>query len=72
VAEQLAQTAQAVRYMGCQLVLVGIRTHLAQTLVELELHRTGAMTFADLQRGLEHALRAVRRRIVEVATDGGT
>lgn len=71
VAEQLAQTAQAVRYMGCQLVLVGIRTHLAQTLVKLELHRTGAMTFADLQRGLEHALRVVRRCIVEIATEGG-
>jgi anti-anti-sigma factor len=72
VAERLAQTVQAVRFMGCQLMLVGIHPRLARVLVNLELEKTGVATYADLQGGLEHALWAVRRRIVEVAAGSPT
>jgi len=68
VAAKLAQTAQAVRFMGCQLMLVGIRPRLARSLAKLELDKAGVMTFANLHSGLEHALRVVHRRIVEVET----
>lgn len=68
VTEQLAQTAQAVRFMGCRLVLVGIRPRLARALAKQELDKAGVTTFADLQSGLEHSLKTIHRRIVEVPT----
>lgn len=69
VTKQLVQTAEAVGFMGCQLVLVGIRPYLARALTKLDLDKADVTTFADLQSGLEHALRRVNRRIVEVATE---
>jgi anti-anti-sigma regulatory factor len=72
VAEKLAQTAQAVGFMGCQLVLVGIRPRLAQILAGLELNKLGVTTFANLQNGLQHALGMMHHRIVEVAVKEGT
>jgi anti-anti-sigma regulatory factor len=69
VAEQLVQMAEAVGYMGCQLVLVGIRPRLARVLAKLRLAEAGVVTFANLQNGLEHALGAVQHRIVEVVPE---
>lgn len=72
VAERLAQTAQAVKFMGCQFMLVGIHPRLARTLAKLELEKAGVATYADLQGGLEHALWTVRHRIVEVTAESLT
>lgn len=72
VAERLARTAQAVRFMGCQFVLVGIRPHLARALAKLEMDKIGVATYADLQGGLEHALRATHHRIVKASAESVT
>lgn len=52
VAQALVRTASAVRLMGAETILVGIRPEVAQTLVGLGIH-LGLRTAATLQEGLE-------------------
>ncbi len=63
VAQHLVQTAKATRLLGCQVVLVGIRPEVAQTLVELGVDLVGIITYQNLQAGLEYALTRIKRRI---------
>ncbi len=56
VASYLFQTAQAVRLLGSQVILVGIRPEIAQTMVQLGIDLTKMIARADLQSGLEYAL----------------
>jgi rsbT co-antagonist protein RsbR len=56
VASYLFQTAQAVRLLGSQVILVGIRPEIAQTMVQLGIDLTKMVARADLQSGLEYAL----------------
>lgn len=57
VADSLAQTARACRLLGAHVVVVGVSTKVAQTLVELNADLSGIMTLMNLRAGLEYALR---------------
>ncbi|HEX6287785.1 MAG TPA: STAS domain-containing protein [Herpetosiphonaceae bacterium] len=56
VASYLLQTAQAVRLLGSQVILVGIRPEIAQTMVQLGIDLSDMVARANLQSGLEYAL----------------
>jgi rsbT co-antagonist protein RsbR len=57
VANALISAAQAVRLLGAQVVLTGIRPEVAQTLVGLGVDLTGIVTHSTLQTGIAFALR---------------
>jgi rsbT co-antagonist protein RsbR len=56
VAHHLLMAARAVRLLGAELVLVGIRPEIAQTIVQLGVSFSDIVTWADLQAGLTYAL----------------
>ncbi len=60
VASALIQAAQAVKLLGAQVVLTGIRPDVAQTLVHLGADLSGMVTLGTLQSGIGYALRRVR------------
>jgi rsbT co-antagonist protein RsbR len=62
VAQMLLQAVQAVRLLGGEAVLVGIRPEVAQTLVGLGVSLQGIVTRASLREGLAYALARVGRR----------
>jgi len=57
VARTLLDAARAVKLLGTQTMLVGLRPELAQTIVGLGLDLTGLSTQADLQSGVTYVLR---------------
>ncbi|MFL5803887.1 MAG: PAS domain-containing protein [Roseiflexaceae bacterium] len=57
VANTLVQAAQAVRLLGAQVILTGIRPEVAQTLVGLGVDLAGLVTRATLQDGIAYAMR---------------
>lgn len=57
VANVLVQTARAVRLLGANLVLTGIRPDVAQTMVALGVDLGDMITRADLAEGIAYALR---------------
>jgi DNA-binding LacI/PurR family transcriptional regulator/anti-anti-sigma regulatory factor len=61
VADALIRAAQALRLLGVQAILTGIRPEVAQTLVGLGLDLSGIATQRDLQSGIAYALE--RRRL---------
>jgi anti-anti-sigma regulatory factor len=56
VANALLRAAQAVKLLGAQVVLTGIRPEVAQTLVGLGVDLTGIVTRSTLQNGIVFAL----------------
>lgn len=56
VANALLRAAQAVKLLGAQVILTGIRPEVAQTLVGLGLDMTGLTTHSTLQSGIAAAL----------------
>jgi PAS domain S-box-containing protein len=56
VAESLIRSAQAVRLLGAQVMLTGIRAPLAQTLVHLNVDFRSIVTLNSLQEGITYAL----------------
>lgn len=56
VADGLLQAAQAVKLLGAEVVLTGIRPEIAQTLVGLGVDLRGIVTESSLQRGIAYAL----------------
>jgi anti-anti-sigma regulatory factor len=62
VAQLLLQAAAAARLLGTEVVLVGIRPEVAQTIVGLGVDLSEITTRADLQSGVEYAQRALRVR----------
>jgi rsbT co-antagonist protein RsbR len=56
VANALLQAARAVRLLGAQVVLTGIRPEVAQTLVGLGVELQGLVTRSTLQSGIAYAL----------------
>jgi rsbT co-antagonist protein RsbR len=56
VAQTLLDAARAVKLLGTQTILVGLRPELAQTIVGLGLDLTGLITQADLQSGVSYAI----------------
>jgi len=57
VAQTLLQAARAARLLGTEPVLVGIRPQVAETIVSLGVDLADLVTKADLQSGVEYALR---------------
>ncbi|TKD09479.1 PAS domain S-box protein [Polyangium fumosum] len=60
VAGALVRTAHAVRLLGAQMVLSGIRAEVARTLVEIGADLSGIVTCANLQAAITYALRLSR------------
>jgi rsbT co-antagonist protein RsbR len=59
VANALVRAAQAVRLLGAEVILTGIRPEIAQTLVGLGVDLSGIVTRSNLQRGIAYAINAV-------------
>lgn len=57
VAGALINSARAVRLLGAQVVLTGIRPEVAQTLVGLGVELNGLVTLSSLQSGITYAFR---------------
>ncbi|MGC8874492.1 MAG: GAF domain-containing protein [Chloroflexia bacterium] len=64
VAQALVRAAEAGRLLGAEVVLVGMRPEVAQTLVTLGVSLGGLVTRANLQAGVEYALGRLGLRIV--------
>ncbi|MFV9503932.1 MAG: PAS-domain containing protein [Oscillochloridaceae bacterium umkhey_bin13] len=62
VANVLIQSARAVRLLGANTVLTGIRPDVAETIVALGISLGDIITRADLQQGVAFALRTAQRR----------
>ncbi len=60
VAKHLLDTIQALRLLGAQAILVGIRPEIAQTMVQLGLH---LQEFVIIQSNLQHAVAYVLRHM---------
>lgn len=60
VAQALIEAAQATRLLGAEPVLVGLSPPVAETIVSLEVDLSALVTRADLQSGVEYALRQMR------------
>jgi rsbT co-antagonist protein RsbR len=56
VANALVRAAQAVRLLGAQVILTGIRPEVAQTLVGLGVDLRGLVTRATLMDGIAYAM----------------
>ncbi|MFP4440302.1 MAG: STAS domain-containing protein [Chloroflexaceae bacterium] len=56
VAQAFIQAAQAVRLLGAQVMLTGIQSQIAQTLVHLGVDLSGIQTQGSLQAGIAAAL----------------
>ncbi len=67
VAHHIIQAADAVRLVGSQCLLVGIRPEIAQTIVTLGIDLNDFMTTSTLKKGMEIALGLTKRSIVEVS-----
>ncbi|NJP04305.1 MAG: STAS domain-containing protein [Chloroflexaceae bacterium] len=55
VANYLLQASRAANLVGAQIILVGIGSRIAQTMVELGVDMSGITTLANLQEGLQFA-----------------
>jgi len=56
VAQALLRAAEAVRLLGAEMVLVGVRSEVAQTLVTLGVDMSALVSRGTLQSGIEYAL----------------
>jgi rsbT co-antagonist protein RsbR len=63
-AQHLIETISAVRMLGAQVVLTGVRPAIAQTLVHLGIDLSGIITRSSLSAGLQVALDVLNLRIV--------
>ena len=57
IAQVLLNAASAAKLLGAEMILVGLRPELAQTIVGLGLDLTGLSVQADLQGGVRYAMR---------------
>jgi len=63
-AQHLIETISAVRLLGAQVVLTGVRPAIAQTLVHLGIDLSGIMTRSSLAAGLQVALDVLNLKVV--------
>jgi rsbT co-antagonist protein RsbR len=66
-AQHLIETIKAVRYIGSEVVLTGVRPAIAQTLVHLGIDLSGATTRSSLTAGLRVAFEIIN---IHVAREG--
>lgn len=62
-AQHLIETIKAVRYIGAEVVLTGVRPVIAQTLVHLGIDLSGAITRSSLRAGLQVAFEMINLEI---------
>jgi rsbT co-antagonist protein RsbR len=67
VANHLIQTVTAARLMGAQVIVTGLSSEVAQSLVVLGIDFAKLNTVGDLQGGIEEAERLLGYRSVQVA-----
>ncbi|EUJ43842.1 RsbT co-antagonist protein RsbRA [Paenilisteria rocourtiae] len=65
VAHHIIQASDAVRLVGCQAMLVGIRPEIAQTIVNLGIELDQVITTSTMKKGMGKALAMTNREIVE-------
>lgn len=61
VADSLIRAAQAVKLLGAEVILTGVRPEVAQTMVGIGIDLREIVTLSSLQSGLHHALARARR-----------
>jgi len=61
VAAIFLRCVQAVRLLGAQVVITGIRPEIAQTLVGLDVDMSEVVTMASLQEGIAYASQQLQR-----------
>jgi rsbT co-antagonist protein RsbR len=71
VANHLLQTVEAARLMGAKVIVSGISSEIAQTLVRIGVDLGGLLTTTDLRAGLEEAEQLVGRRVLEAGQPAG-
>ena len=59
VADALLRAARAARLLGAQIVLTGIGSHIAQTLITVGADLSGLVTLNNLQSGIAYALQQI-------------
>ena len=64
IAQHLVDTIKAVKLLGSQVVITGIKPSIAQTLVHLGINLTGVLTRKSLAEGIEVALNTLNLKIV--------
>ncbi len=64
VANVLIQAAQAVKLLGAEAVLTGIRPEVAQTLVGLGVNLAGIVTHGSLKTGIDYALKKTHQTVL--------
>ena len=69
VADSLVRTVEASRLMGAQVIITGLSSKIAQTLVTIGVDLTKMRTVGDLQGGIEEAERALGYRVVRLDED---
>jgi len=57
VASHLIRTVQAIKLMGSEAIITGIRPDVATTLVTLSIDLSGITTFSTMHEGLEYAFK---------------
>lgn len=68
VAHHIIQAAEAVRLIGSQCILVGIRPEIAQTIVNLGIDLGKFPTKSSLKKGFQKALEITNRKIENIET----
>jgi len=66
VAHHIIQAAEAVRLIGSECILVGIRPEIAQTIVNLGIDLSAFPTQSSLRKGFNAALKMTNRKIVDL------
>lgn len=61
MADGLRRTIHAAQLLGAEVVVTGIQSAIARTIIELGLDMSGIMTRATLREGIAYAFRQVRR-----------
>ncbi|WP_158738593.1 RsbT co-antagonist protein RsbRA [Alteribacillus sp. YIM 98480] len=69
VAHHIIQASEAVRLVGAECILVGIRPEIAQTIVNLGIDLGKFPTRSTLRKGIETGLELTQRKIVKISSD---
>jgi rsbT co-antagonist protein RsbR len=70
VANHLVQTVDASRLMGASVIITGLSSKIAQTLVTIGVDLSKMHTIGDLQGGIEEAERLLGFRVIRVDEEG--
>jgi anti-anti-sigma regulatory factor len=62
VSEAVSRAARAVRLLGTQVIVTGIRAEVAQLLVRRGIELTGMITRSTLQSGIAYAMEQTRAK----------